>query len=214
MDYCRSLMRRCRETERFIIPVRVSGTIKSKRNPLEFTKEDNELNLRRCQKKKFYDTKICRHLCSSTLVLETTRTNLIAPCESICFELTRSFDSAGEICPSEKYCKNGCPCPFYKCEKLTDSHQKLIPLFDLKKSENLKLDENKNKSSSENLSVDLITRRWEGRNRQIKKFPLILSDFSGRGREGSVNASDSFSSYDRFYLYLPELKIECSNKTR
>ena len=202
MDYCGSLMRRCRETKKLIIPVGVSEIVEIKKNTAEYTEEDNELNLRRCQKKKFYDTKICRHLCSSTLVLKTTRTKLFSPCESICFELTRSFDSAGEVCPYEKYCKNGCPCPFYKCEKLIKAHQKLVPVFDLQKSETLKLDEKKNNQTSENLSVDLITRRWEGRSRNIKKFVIILSDLTGRGMESSLNASDSFSSYERFDLSL------------
>ena len=128
-------MKQCHQTKEFILPEPVSKIEDNQPAPLVFTDEENEVNLIRCQKKKFYDAKICRHICSNSLVLESTRTNAISPCESICFELTRSFDSAGDVCPGEKYCINGCPCPYYKCEKLDDSPQKLIPAFDLRESE-------------------------------------------------------------------------------
>ena len=135
MDFCGHLMKQCRDTKKFILPEPVSKVEPVKAAPLVFSKEENEVNLRRCQKKRFYDQKVCRHLCSNTLVLKSTRTNPITPCESICFGLTRSFDSAGEVCPFQKYCSKGCPCPYYECEKL-ESPQKFVPVFDLRKSEN------------------------------------------------------------------------------
>ena len=134
MDLCGHLMKQCHKTKEFTLPEPIAKIERENSKPLEFSQEENQINLKRCKKKKFYDQKICRHLCSSSLVLETTRTNPVLPCESICFQLTRSFDSAGEVCPRQKYCRNGCPCPFYDCEKIDDFHQKLIPVFDLLES--------------------------------------------------------------------------------
>ena len=129
MGLCGHLMKQCYETQEFTLPEPIS-LIKPEEIEDDY-KYDNQVNLRRCKKKKFLDQKVCRHLCSNTLILTSARTNPITPCESICFELTQSFDSAGDVCPTEKYCKNGCPCPFYNCEK-TDKDQKFIPVFDLK----------------------------------------------------------------------------------
>ena len=136
MDYCGHLMKKCYETKQFKLPVRISQIEQQKKPAEKFTEEENKINLLRCQKKKFYDTKICRHLCSKTLVLESTRNNPISPCESICFQLTRSFDSAGAVCPTEQYCPTGCPCPHYQCEK-NNSPQKLIPTFNLEEEETI-----------------------------------------------------------------------------
>ena len=47
----------------------------------------------------------------------------------MCFHLTKSSDAAGEVCPFQKYCRKGCPCPYYECEKV-ESRQKLTPVFD------------------------------------------------------------------------------------
>ena len=133
IKYCQELMKQCHETEEFLLPQPVSKIeVKEAKPSHTFSEMENEVNLRRCQKKKFYDAKICRHLCSKTLVLKSTRSNPTSPCESICYQLTRSFDSAGEVCPTEKYCRNGCPCPHYQCEKIV-SNETLIPVFDLKR---------------------------------------------------------------------------------
>ena len=134
MDLCGHLMRQCKATEEFILPKPISLMKQEETELMEFSDDENKVNLRRCRKKKFLDQKVCRHLCSNTLILKSTRTHPITPCESICFELTRSSDSAGDVCPSEIYCKNGCPCPFYKCEK-TERDQKYIPAFDLEKGD-------------------------------------------------------------------------------
>ena len=135
LDICGHLMKQCFETKEFVVPKPISKIKEQKATALSFTEEENLVHLRRCQKKKFYDAKLCRHICSTSLVLESTRTKgTISPlCESICFELTRSFDGAGDVCPNEKYCKNGCPCPFYQCEKQDGSPQKLTPVFDIQK---------------------------------------------------------------------------------
>ena len=134
MDYCGDLMKRCFQTKTFILPEPVSLLERNPPELLEFDEEENEVNFRRCRKKKFYDQKICRHLCSRTIYLESSRSSSFSPCDLMCFQLTRSFESAGEVCPFQKYCAKGCPCPSYNCEKVAGSRQKFIPLLDLKKS--------------------------------------------------------------------------------
>ena len=80
------------------------------------------------------DQLLCRHLCSQSVVLKSRKTIAVTPCEKMCFELTRSFDNAGEICPSEKYCRKGCPCQFYHCQKIMNE-QTLAPTWDLQNAE-------------------------------------------------------------------------------
>ena len=99
--------------------------------PRKFDEKDNRVNLRRCKKNKFYDATVCRHLCSMTLVLKSKKTSQVNGCEKICFELTKSHESAGEICPYQKYCPNGCPCKHYVCDKITENDQERIPVWDL-----------------------------------------------------------------------------------
>lgn len=179
MDLCGHLMKRCHQTQKFVLPEPVSLINPKETEQIEFSEEENKENLRRCKKKKFYDQKVCRHLCSNTLVLKSTRTHPITPCESICFELIRSSASAGDVCPSEKYCKKGCPCPFYKCEK-TDKDQKFIPVFNLKKSDY----------------------KRKGINGDIQEKFLELLDFSGAQTPNKMSIvipkSQSFTHYERF----------------
>ena len=78
-----------------------------------------------------------QHCCSQSLVLESTTNKAFPPCDQICFELTRSHDFAGEVCPFEKYCQRGCPCLFYQCEKI-DNEQTLVPVWDLKRGKIIK----------------------------------------------------------------------------
>ena len=185
-------MKQCHVTEEFILPEPVSIIEKTKASPLEFSQEENEVNLVRCQKKKFYDQKICGNLCSETLLLRSTRTYPISPCESICFQLTRSSDSAGDVCPTQKYCKNGCPCPFYKCEKF-ESRQKLIPVFDLRKSIS---STTISQESKEN--IELITDRWTGRKIRKQGFPILLVDLNRQIGAKNINANGFLFSYERF----------------
>ena len=198
MDFCGHLMKQCHEIEEFILPEPVSKIEPAKSAPLVFSKDENEVNLTRCQKKRFYDQQICRHLCSETRVLKSTRTSSISPCESICFELTRSFDSAGDVCPFQKYCQNGCPCPFYECEKF-DSRQKLIPVFGLRK-----LEEKPASATSENNhwvtngDIELITGRWIGRQIEKESFPILLADFNFQIEAKNTYSSDFLFPYERF----------------
>ena len=198
MDYCGHLMKKCYETKEFMLPVSVLKIDYAKGDPLSFSDEENEVNLRRCQKKQFYDQNVCRHLCSTTLVLESTRTNPISPCESVCFELTKSSDSAGKVCPFQKYCSNGCPCPFYDCEKF-DSRQKMIPVFNLKESENTTtptiLADPLNTES--NGDFKLITGRQIYGKKQILNPPkIILSNFDGNDKR--INLPENFVTYECF----------------
>jgi len=99
MDICAILMEECKENKMFKQPEPVVLIEPKVQKPLIFDKQDNKVNLRRCEKKKFYDASVCRHLCSTTLVLKTKKNLPINNCEEICFELTRSSELAGEICP-------------------------------------------------------------------------------------------------------------------
>ena len=191
-------MKQCHTTREFILPKAVSKVKQVKASSLEFSQEENEVNLRRCQKKRFYDQKVCRHLCSNTLVLKSTRTHPITPCESICFGLTRTSDAAGEVCPFQKYCPKGCPCPYYQCGKL-DSPQKLVPVFELKKSENTPMpigstsNSSLNSAAQSNEIAELIRSEFEE-----PKFNILLADFNGQIQPRKTNASDSLFSYERF----------------
>ena len=116
MDFCGHLMRECYETKSFTLPQPVSKIRQVKGAPLEFSKDDNEANLRLCQKKNFYDQKTCRHLCSNTIILESTTTIAVSPCESMCFGLTKTSQSGEQICPTQNLCPTGCPCQGLKIQ--------------------------------------------------------------------------------------------------
>ena len=211
MDYCASLMRKCRETGKFNLFYRTAIIERGEKDDAVFSEEENNLNLRRCQKKQFYDQSVCRHLCSKTLVLESTKTVPFSPCELICFELTRSFDSAGEVCPNQKYCSNGCPCPFYNCEKF-EWQQKLIPVFDLEKgtssgeaaaisdesistttaSTETEL-EGVNKTDADS-SFDFMTGWWKDRESKAEKFSFDFSAILGLNSGDSSNSSSTTAS--------------------
>ena len=158
MDICGHSMKQCREAGNFTFPPPPVKIEHGKEEEPHFTEEDNRINLIRCKKQQFYDGKICRHLCSKTLILKSTKKNSKSHCESICFEIARTSDGAGAICPYQKYCINGCPCLHYKCEK-TQSVQRMIPVFDL--------------SSSETLDVDFA----EGNLNQFLYLKILLLEF-------------------------------------
>ena len=136
MEICAILMEECKEKKEFKQPEAVVLIEPKEHKPLIFDEKDNKVNLRRCQKKKFYDASVCRHLCSTTLVLKTKKTSPINNCEEMCFELTRSSELAGEICPFQKYCPNGCPCENYVCDKISAKDQEVIPVWDLESKTN------------------------------------------------------------------------------
>ena len=183
-------MKECFITKEFNLPGPISK-IQAKEEVVVYSDDENEVNLRRCMKKKFYDQKICRHLCSKTLVLETKRRVPFSPCESICFELTRSFDSAGEVCPTQKYCPRGCPCPYYECEKF-EKRQTMIPAFDLQKnSTDTKISDVKHS----NKYVKMIVGRWEDKNKKIK-YAIIFSNLKSDAEKISIDGSNSLFSYE------------------
>ena len=131
MDYCAHLLNQCTESKEFVVPEEIAARELPKETQDVFTKRENEINLRRCKKQQFYDSQVCRHLCSTSLVRETWKKPAFSPCENICFELTRTQNSAGQICPFEKYCPNGCPCEHYECEKIP-IEQQMVPVWELK----------------------------------------------------------------------------------
>ena len=131
MEICGKRLTICLETKEFKQPDTVLQHQIEEQEPITFDEKDNRVNLRRCNKKNFYDAMICRHLCSVSLVLKPKRSLPINSCEEICFELTKSYESAGDICPFQKYCPNGCPCKHYVCEKISAKDQEVIPVWDL-----------------------------------------------------------------------------------
>ena len=131
MEYCAHLLHQCIDSKEFVVPEEVAAREIFINKPDEFTARENEINLRRCKKQQFYDSQVCRHLCSTSLVRETWKKPAFSPCENICFELTRTQNSAGQICPFEKYCPNGCPCEHYECEKIP-IEQQMVPVWELK----------------------------------------------------------------------------------
>jgi hypothetical protein len=147
------------------------------------------------------DARLCRHLCSTTLVLKTKTNTVFSNCEVICFELTRTL--AGEICPYEKYCPNGCPCKQYQCEKLINE-QEYIPVWNLKE---------KTKTSVPiGQEAELIYRRNDGRQQVITKSPASFYDF-GKKRFKRIEMKDqaeTFSSHERFtreYINLNRARL-------
>ena len=115
MTVCSDRLHNCTASGFFYQPDFISKIIKKEPRLLEFTEAENKMNMRRCEKKKFYDAKICEYLCSQYSVKRSSeRENL---CKDVCFTITRSQKTAGEVCPFQKYCINGCPCTHYQCEK-------------------------------------------------------------------------------------------------
>lgn len=161
------------QPEHFIQPLRRAEP------QISFTDKENEINLRRCKKQKFYDQSICRHLCSRSLILESTRKTAISPCEKICFELTKSFAFAGLICPFEKYCIKGCPCEHYRCKKI-EFQQEKVPVWDLSKRKTIAVPDIEEKD------IGLITKRnkdyasltGENRKRHFIQSPIKLVDLT------------------------------------
>lgn len=137
------------------------------------------------------DRFLCRHLCTKTHVLASKHDETGSPCVMICSELTRSHGLAGEICPFEKYCRGGCPCPFYRCEKV-ENEQTLVPVWDLRRG---KIIEDKIKSD------ELITSRMEFSSRiPFKNYPIIFSNLGLNN--GSITANPmSTNEKNEFYPY-------------
>ena len=200
MDFCAHLLHDCIGTGTFTQPPKVELQEKAIEPPLSFTDRENEINQLRCKKKKFYamffqiikskilhlwinhakDRFICRHLCSQSLVMESTRNKAFSSCEKICFELTRSYYFAGEVCPFEKYCSTGCPCRFYQCEKV-ENEQTLVPVWDLTESRpNRVLQDLKNE-------FGLITNRLDVHEGSFRRFPIVFSNLHAKNETRAKN---------------------------
>ena len=190
METCAFLMEECKETKQFRKPEPIKKVTPKKQKPLRFNKKDNQVNLRRCKKKKFYDAAICRHLCSSSIILTSKRSSTSNSCEEICFELTRSSES-GEICPFQKYCPDGCPCKNYVCEKISYKDQQEVPVWDL---ESKTSDYNK---TVVNLDLNIFQRRKElNREPKTSGFRISLYDLSSTN-----SASQVYVEADVLYPY-------------
>lgn len=203
MDLCGELVRQCYETREFKQPELVSKYEPQKTEPLIFNEKDNKVNLRRCKKKKFYDAMLCRHLCSTSLVLKSTTTTSIDNCEEICFELTKSSEFSGAICPYQKYCASGCPCKYYSCDKISEKDQEVIPVWDLESQTSRQPDDN-------NTMINIFDRRkslW--RQSHTFSFDVLLYDYS-KNTTGPVfvdrNAlyPHEWIEINKFYLRTPQ----------
>ena len=186
-EVCGHLMQKCFETKEFEQPEPVFKYKRKEQKPLVFDEKDNKINLRRCKKEKFYDASICRHLCSSSLVLKSRKSLPTNSCEDICFELTKSAKSAGEICPFQKYCPNGCPCQFYQCEKISGKEQEKIPVWDL-------YSQTERKMTEQEMKVNIFQRREAlDRKPNTSGFNVMLHDFN------STNSSEVFVQQDAIF---------------
>jgi len=175
-------MEECKEKKEFKQPEPVVLIEPKEHKPLIFDEKDNKVNLRRCQKKKFYDASVCRHLCSTTLVLKTKKTSPINNCEEICFELTRSSELAGEICPFQKYCPNGCPCKNYVCDKISFKDQEVIPVWDLESQTIIS-----NSSDQTDLNSSIFQRRESLKRKvQTSGFNVRLYDYYSKNLSEEV----------------------------
>ena len=79
------------------------------------------------------EMKICSGLCSKI------DENDYAKCNELCRSLMSDTGRIDEICPFEKNCPAGCPCPFYECENIDNRklnfawyYNATDPLFQLK----------------------------------------------------------------------------------
>ena len=196
MDFCGHLMRECHQKKEFMQPKAALKLQPDKNKELTFDEKENRVNLRRCQKKQFYDGTMCRHLCSSSLVLKSKRITSKSSCEEICFELTKSSESSGEICPYQKYCPNGCPCKHYDCEKLSKRDQENLPVWDL-------MSETSRKAEDTKTNVKIFERRED-----LKRLPetfgfnVLLYDYNSKNISDEVFIkSDALFPHERIKNY-------------
>ena len=77
------------------------------------------------------------------------------------------------------------------------SRQKMVPAFDIQKSETIKVDELSKKE--EYSGIERITGRWPSRSSQIKRFPLVFTDLSDSERENKINLTETLFPHASFY---------------
>ncbi|CBY14124.1 unnamed protein product [Oikopleura dioica] len=115
-ESCNNALSDCLETRQFTHP-NVTILLAKETNETNIVIVENvfydviqqEINLKNCQKLRFYDRAICRNLCS--LTDDCSRT----ACEKLCETLLSQFGFLEDICPFEKLCPVGCPCKFFPC---------------------------------------------------------------------------------------------------
>ena len=201
MEICGQIMQQCLQTKEFIQPESVLKYKAEENAPQIFDENENKINQRRCMKKNFYDATICRHLCSTSLVLKSKKTTPSKTCEDICFELTRSSKSAAEICPYQKYCAKGCPCKHYVCEKNTEQDQKLIPVWDLESRTMITKEE---EDEFEYWNSNIFQRnRYIDRLPSTSWFNASLYDFHSQSLSSEINIKqDDFFPHEWIINYV------------
>ena len=125
-DCYRSFSTCMREEKDFVFPSSNVTILERKTKPKEetFTKEEQEVNLKRCERLNFYgkndficifiklvlDRKVCEKLC----VKINEEDDVV--CEHICETQLSDHGQTQNICPFQEQCPSGCPCPLYECE--------------------------------------------------------------------------------------------------
>ncbi|CAG5079487.1 Oidioi.mRNA.OKI2018_I69.PAR.g9264.t1.cds [Oikopleura dioica] len=127
-----------RETGQFRFPAQIVS-YKTRENIDDdfYTKDEQDVNLKKCKRYNFYDLKICEQLCSKIHKED------VALCRQICRSHLSEKGEINEICPFEKLCPAGCPCIYYQCEHVDTNQVPLAwyyqgndPLFDAIKTTN------------------------------------------------------------------------------
>ncbi|CAG5079896.1 Oidioi.mRNA.OKI2018_I69.PAR.g9411.t1.cds [Oikopleura dioica] len=103
-----------REKKDFVFPSSNVTILEKKTKPKEeiFTQEEQEVNLKRCERLNFYDRKVCEKLC----VKINEEDDVV--CKHICETQLSDHGQTQNICPFQEQCPSGCPCPLYECEHI------------------------------------------------------------------------------------------------
>ena len=119
-DDCVDAFDDCRGTKVFIFPENDHDLETEIRKPIvedthNYTELEQITNRKRCKSYEFYDLKICSTLCP-------INGDGFLECNTICRQLLASKTGLwGLICPGDELCPNGCPCPHYECEQISDN---------------------------------------------------------------------------------------------
>ena len=184
---CSYLLHECKSSRVFIQPEPRTKLDQKPKTELSFTKEENFENVRRCKINKFLDAKTCKYLCRQFSAILNQEEN---HCEDLCFTLSRSEKTAGEICPYEKYCPEGCPCPYYDCEKSVADRQKLSPAWDLSSSRKVQIESTELIYSRDTIWDELPNQKRE--TNIISTHQIIFYDH-GNGSKKIIDTSRSKS---------------------
>ena len=119
-DLCVKAFDDCRGSKNFVFPehnliMQEKPMKKPQVDTHNYTKLEQITNRKRCKSYDYFDLKICESLCPY-------RGKGVSECNVLCRSLVTSKTGMyGLICPGDKLCPNGCPCPHYRCETVSSS---------------------------------------------------------------------------------------------